>query len=299
MSTKLAEQQDKARLSYVQKSVQGAIAQMPDLINASEATRLTLNIWSAALDSIANSKKPFEWTQDGIRGFITQAIKYVALGLDAVNRELWVYPYGDVMSITPSSHGYLKLIKEYAVGEPIKDMLVFVIRKGEKFRVKYGAETDEWEYENDMFSDAPPIGYVTILVYQDGTSRVMEHTLADIAARKAKAGSGKGTSPAWEQWPIEMAKAKAIKRHARTVNIKLKPELEKVGVQRMEDLPDFEDMKDVTPDVIELPDVAETKPEKAKSKKAEPVEVIESDDVPLPFDYGDDDQGRIDEGWMR
>lgn len=295
MSTKLAEQQDKARLSYVQKSVQGAIAQMPDLINQSEATRLTLNIWSAALDSISNARKPFTWTQDGIRQFITQAIKYVALGLDAASRELWVYPYGDVMSLSPSSHGYLKLIKEYAVGEPIREMLVFVIRQGEKFRVKYGAATDEWEYENDMFSDAPPIGYVTILVYQDGTSRVMEHTLADIAARKAKAGSGKGTSPAWEQWPIEMAKAKAVKRHARTINIKLRPELEKVGVQRMEDLPDFEQIKDVTPDVIELAEVAESKDEQSTPE----VEVVDDQDVSLPFGYGDSGQQQIDEGWMR
>ena len=296
MSTQLAEQQDKARLSYVRKSVQDAIKQMPDLINQSEATRLTLNIWSAALDSISAGKgRQFTWTQDGIRNFITQAIKYVALGLDAANRELWVYPYGDVMSLSPSSHGYLKLVKEYAVGEPVKDMLVFVIRQGEKFKVRYGAETDEWEYENDLFSDAAPIGYVTVLVYQDGTSRVMEHTLADIEARKAKAGSGKGTSPAWEQWPIEMAKAKAIKRHARTVNIKLKPELEKVGVQRMEDLPDFEQIKDVTPDVIELPEVAESKSEKVTAE----VEVMPDEEVPLPFGYGDSGQGQIDEGWMR
>lgn len=123
----------------------------------------------------------------------------------------------------------------------------------------------------------------------------MEHTLADIAARKAKAGSGKGTSPAWEQWPIEMAKAKAIKRHARTVNIKLKPELEKVGVQHMEDLPDFEQIKDVTPDVIELPEVAESEPEKVTAE----VEVMPDEDVPLPFGYGDSGQGQIDESWMK
>ena len=282
MSNKLMEQQDKARFSHIQKNVQGALALMPDLINQSEANRLTMNMWSAAVDA-AKDAKNFQWTQDGIRQFITQTIKYVALGLDAVNREVYVYPYGNLMTVTPSSHGILKLIKEHAIGVPIKDMLVFVVREGEEFNVTYGARSDEWEYKNKMFSDGKPLGYVTVLVYEDGTSRVMEHTLEDIARRRK--ASKAPNSPAWTQWETEMAKAKAIKRHARTVNIKLKPEMEQVGVKKLDDLPDFEDMKDVTPDVIELPDVAEVKPE--------------AEEVPLPFDYGQDGQGQIDESWMK
>ncbi len=283
MTNKLTEQQDKARFSHIQKNVQGALALMPDLINQSEANRLTMNMWSAAVDA-AKDAKNFQWTQDGIRQFITQTIKYVALGLDAVNREVYVYPYGNLMTVTPSSHGYLKLIKEFAVGEnKIVDMLVFVIRKGEEFKVTYGARSDEWEYKSLMFNDADPIGYVTVLVYEDGTSRVMEHTLEDIEKRRK--ASKAPNSPAWTQWGIEMAKAKAIKRHAKTVNIKLKPEMEQVGVKKMDDLPDFEDLKDVTPEVIELPEVAEVKPE--------------AEEVPLPFDYGQDGQGQIDESWMK
>ena len=61
--------------------------------------------------------------------------------------------------------------------------------------------------------------------------------------------------------------------------------MEQVGVKKLDDLPDFEDRKDVTPDVIELPDVAEVKPE--------------AEEVPLPFDYGQDGQGQIDESWMK
>jgi recombinational DNA repair protein RecT len=292
MSTKLVEQQDKARFSHINANVQGALAQMPDLINASEATRLTMNIWSAAVDAAKDSKN-FQWTQDGLRGFITQAIKYVALGLDAVNRELYVYPYGNLMTITPSSHGILKLIKEHAIGVPIKDMLVFVVREGEEFNVTYGARSDEWEYKNKMFSDGKPLGYVTVLVYEDGTSRVMEHTLEDIARRRK--ASKAPNSPAWTQWETEMAKAKAIKRHAKTVNIKLKPEMKQVGVEKIDDIADFEDMKDVTPDVIELPEVAESKSEKVTAE----VEVMPDEEVPLPFGYGDSGQGQIDEGWMR
>ncbi len=292
MSTQLAEQQNKAKLAYVQKSVQGAIAQMPDMVNQSEATRLTINIWSAAQDSITNAKKSFTWTPDGIRNFITQAIKYVALGLDAVNNEIYVFPYGNQMTITPSAHGLVKLAKEYSVGDrKILDILRFAVKQGEKFKVKYGPLTDEWEYENDMFSDAPPIGYVTVIVYDDGTSRVMEHTLKDIEKRRK--ASKAPNSPAWTQWETEMSMTKAVRRHASTVNIKLKPELEKIGVKRMDDLPDLDNIKDVTPDVIELPEVAEAEPE---TVEADPGPV--QDDVPLPFDYGDG-QGQIDESWMK
>lgn len=286
MTNKLAERGNKAMLGHVQKSVQGALAEMPDLINQSEATRLTLNIWSQALESASTSKN-FQWTDNGMRNFITQAIKYVALGLDAANRELYVFPYGNQMTITPATHGLVKLAKEYAVGDrKVLDILPFAVRQGEAFHVKYGSRTDEWEYQNQMFNNAPPIGYVTVLVYDDGTSRVMEHTLEDIDKRRK--ASKAPNSPAWTNWPVEMAKTKAVRRHASTIQIKLRPELEKVGIKTIYDLPDADDIKDVTPEVIMLP------------RQEEPeVETIDPGyDQPLPYDLGNN-QGQIDESWMK
>lgn len=316
MTSQLVEQKDKARLAHVQKQVQSALTAMPGLVSGSEATRLTLGLWSAAMDSIADMAsrgKQFTWTEDGIRYFITQAIKFVALGLDAVNREVYVYPYGERMTITPSAHGLVKLAKEHAVGDrKILDMLKFAVREGEEFRVTYGAKTDDWEYHNILFNTAKPIGYVTILVYDDGTSRVMEHTLQDIEKRRAV--SKAKNSPAWTNWPVEMALAKSIRRHANTVNIKLRPEVKQLGIERLDDLPDddnMDDIKDVTPDIISLPDpiqkpaTIEVKPrppfQPVQPKEPEPEEPQEEwppsplpeDDVPLPFEP----DGQMD--WMR
>lgn len=279
MTKSLQTQQKRSMTDYFQEQVLQAVATMPDFVTTSEARRLTLNIVVAAQDSIEKtqrSKNPFAWSQKNIPDFITQMVKAVTAGLDASNDEVWVYPYGQKMTVSPSYRGYLKMVKEHSIGKEVKDMLVFVVREGETFSVKYGVHTDDWEYDSKMFNDAPPLGYVTVLVYEDGTCRVMEHTLMDIEKRKR--ANPMGESPAWKNWPVEMAIAKAIKRHARTVNLRLRPEIDKLA-----DFADFEGIKDLP--VIDMGDIeplevipaeveVEVIPKQTKRKKKETIDPI-------------------------
>lgn len=267
----LQEQKKVSIADYFQQQVAQAVASMPDFISDSEARRLTLNIVVAAQEAIEKTiddakkndkKKPFSWTQRNIPEFVTQIIKHVTAGLDAANSELYVYPYGDKMTIIPSYRGYAKMAIEHSVGEEIQEFLHFIVREGETFKVTYGTRTDEWSYESITFNTGKPLGYITVIVYKDGRSRVMEHTLQDIEKRK-QANPFKG-SPAWTNWPEEMAIAKAIKRHAKTVNIRLKPE-----VQEVAEMAGFEEFKDLP--VIDLPPSYELEilPEPSRTKKSQ------------------------------
>ena len=66
-----------------------------------------------------------------------------------------------------------------------------------------------WSYEEQPFSSGEVAGYVTIAVYEDGTSSVMTHTTDDI--EKSAKASKAPNSPAWKNWYTEMALAESNK----------------------------------------------------------------------------------------
>lgn len=284
---KLQTQQRKSFTNYLQDQVSRALDTMPGIVSTSEARRLTLNLAIAAQESIDKARKPFEWTNSSIATFLTKVTKTVTAGLDAANDEVYVYPYGQEMAVMPSYRGYVKMAKEHGVGKKITDMLCFVIREGETFSVSYGASSDEWHYQSIAFNDAEPIGYVTVVVYEDGTSRVMEHTLEEI--NKRMKANPQGTSPAWKNWPVEMAKAKALKRHAKTINIKLNADVEEVLEEEIQEEP----FKDVTPPTLELPQVAE--PSVAVNKEEAAIPTPEPTSPPEPQAA---EQAEMDLSWM-
>lgn len=314
MSQQLQAQQRKSMISYFQDQVALAVQSMQGLISSSEARRLTLNLVSAAEDSIEKEKDPkkkFKWDNNNARRFLTQVIKSVTAGLDAANGEVYAYPYGNKMEVVPSYRGVRKMVKEYAVGKVVMDIRPFVVREGDKFSVSYGLNTDDFTFEPESaFNMKDPVGYVTVALYEDGTCRVMTHTLEDIEKRKK--ANPQGTSPAWKNWPLEMAMAKAIKRHAKSIDIRLKPEAQEL-ISRVDD--EEIEFQDVTPAIttieltgvdaseLEEPEekvVVEIEPEgeieeaEAKEEDAEPPKVKKS----APSKSKKGAQVEIDEDWM-
>lgn len=220
----IEKRQKQTMQDYFVKQVGLALEDMSGAVSTEEAKRLTYSLVTAAQDSIANGKKQFNWNQQSIHNFLTKVILNVSAGLDASNDEVYAFPYGNEMSVQPSYRGYRKLIKEHAVGKKIIDLQCYAVREGEEFNVEYGALDHKWYYKSKPFNSEPVIGYVTVLLHEDGTSRVMEHTLEDINKRRFAGTSG--NSPAWKNWEVEMSKAKAIKRHARTVDIRLRQDIQ-------------------------------------------------------------------------
>lgn len=248
----IEKRQKQTMQDYFVKQVEIAVDGMAGAVSSSEAKRLTYNLVTAAQDNIVKSKNgrnPFSWNQQNIHNFLTQVIMHVSAGLDASNDEVYAFPYGSEMSVQPSYRGHRKLIKEHAVGKKIVDLKCFTVRENETFEVEYGATEDRWEYKSKVFNNAPILGYVTVLVYEDGTSQVMEHTLEEIEKRRFAGTSG--NSPAWKNWETEMSKAKAIKRHARTVDIRLRQDIQEL-VNEMEKT-EFEAFE-VEETKIELPE---------------------------------------------
>lgn len=225
--SEIEKRQKQTMQNYFVEQVGLALEGMSGAVSTQEAKRLTYNLVTAAQEAVEKSKtsnRPFNWNPQNIHNFLTQVIMHVSAGLDAVNDEVYAFPYSQEMSVQPSYRGYRKMIKEHAVGKKIIDLQCYAVREGEEFNVEYRALDHKWEYKSKPFNEAPILGYVTVLIYEDGTSQVMEHTLEDI--RKRRFAGTSGNSPAWKNWEVEMSKAKAIKRHARTVDIRLKKEVQ-------------------------------------------------------------------------
>lgn len=251
--SEIDKRQKQTMQNYFMDQVGMAVEGMSGAVSPEEARRLTYNLVTSAQDSIAKSKKSFTWTQQSIHNFLTQAIAHITAGLDASNDEVYAFPYGGEMSVQPSYRGYRKMIKEHAVGKKIVDLQCYAVREGEEFEVEYGATDHRWRYKSITFNTAPVLGYVTVIIYEDGSSQVMEHTLEDIQKRRQAGISG--NSPAWKNWETEMSKAKAIKRHARTVDIRLRQDIQKyMDDMDKADIPEVQQDMDDGSSKIELSD---------------------------------------------
>lgn len=202
-------------------------------VSEQEARRLTLNLCVAANKSIEDND--FSWSQVKPHEFVTDALRIATLGLDASNNEVYVIPYRDNKSkgkdgkplglidldVMISAWGWRKLVMQYAVGKKVDDMIAFVVRKNDTFKLTSAPTGDTYIYEQEVFGTSEVVGYVTVVSYEDGTSRVMTHSKADIEKRH-KASKAKN-SPAWAQWYDEMAIAKAVRRHCKRMNIAVEP----------------------------------------------------------------------------
>ena len=201
------------------------------VVSAGEAKRLALNLFVRANAALEESKivldggRPAGWGDVDAPKFVMDAMKIVSIGLDAGNNEAYAIPYRNTktgrveLQCSPSAWGLRKLVIQHSIGKPISDIRPFIIREGDRFTVRHTPKDDIWELSSDPFNSGEILGYVTIALYEDGTSQVMTHTLDDI--KRLREASKSPNSPAWTKWGPEMAIAKAIRRHAKRITWKL------------------------------------------------------------------------------
>jgi len=247
----------KAASSFFTNQVANYIrSNMANIINDAEAARLVSNLCIKAQANMEEAKEPITWEMIDEKKFIMDAVKVVALGLDASLNECYPIPYKNTkgpqvkyeLQCSPSAKGLVKLTMQYAASKKKIDSIKgYMIREGDRFTLKRTPNDDIWEFEQDIFNDGPVKGYVTIVSYEDGTSFVMSHTKADIEKRRK--ASKAPNSPAWTNWYDEMAMAKAMRRHCNQIPMQM-PKAVQAALTELDD--DEPQTKDVTPPTITL-----------------------------------------------
>lgn len=224
MSTEISEKAKVSALSTLNNYFLAEAVKYFEDKNVSSAItkQLTLSAIIAADTAIENMDGA-TWQHVDVKKFAADMFRLIGMGIDFGNKESYIVPYrnnktGKIDLTTPvSADGLVKIAKLYSV-KPIKDFEKYIVRQGDIVSVEYGQDKS-WHYKPLMFNSAPVVGYLTVVVYEDGDFDPMITTLEEIEARRK--ASKAPNSPAWTKFPQEMALAKATRKHMKRISINL------------------------------------------------------------------------------
>lgn len=144
------------------------------------------------------------------------------LGLDALNSEMYLVPYGSTLNFMPSYKGMVKLAQKYSV-RPIKAIYAKCVRDGDLFEETIVNGEPSINFKAVPFSNKPIIGVFAVCQYQDGgmVYEVMSREDVEQCRKSSKAKN----SPAWNGFWSEMAKKTVLRRLTKSINIDMDQKL--------------------------------------------------------------------------
>lgn len=137
-------------------------------------------------------------------------VKAAYLGLDFMNKECYLIPYGGSVQFQTDYKGECKFVKRYAI-RPIKDIYAKVVRKGDSFEEKIVDGLPSIDFKPVPFSDEEIVGAFAVVLYKDGGMEYEVMSTKDINNVRnsySKAGNSKAWKNSWD----EMAKKTVLRR---------------------------------------------------------------------------------------
>jgi recombinational DNA repair protein RecT len=201
-----------------------AVAYFQDsAISKSVAKQLVLSAVIAA-DTAMENGVGVTWATADLKKFAADAFRLIGYGIDFGNKEAYVIPYKNTKTgkydlTTPiSADGLVKLAKIYSV-KKISDVKKFYVREGDEISISHTNKGDEWTFNPVLFSTKPIIGFMTVVLYEDGTSDCELTTHEDVAKRRK--ASKAPNSPAWTQYGDEMGMKCAVRKHMKRISLSI------------------------------------------------------------------------------
>lgn len=138
------------------------------------------------------------------------------LGLDSLNSEMYLIPYGKTLNFMPSYKGMVKLAQKYSTRE-IKTIYAKVVREGDEFEEIIDHGDPSINFKALPFNDKPIIGVFAVCQYKDGGMVYEVMSIADVEQCRKSAKSK--NSPAWSAFWSEMAKKTVLRRLCKNLSI--------------------------------------------------------------------------------
>ena len=131
------------------------------------------------------------------------------LGLDALNQECHLVPFGNTLNFSVDYRGDMKLIKKYST-RPVLDVYAKLVRQGDDFQlyIKEGRQT--FDFKPIPFNDGAIIGAFAVILYKDGGLDIDEMSLKELEKVRSKSKMPNGM--AWKDFTGEMYKKTVIHR---------------------------------------------------------------------------------------
>lgn len=136
--------------------------------------------------------------------------KAAYLGLDFMQKECYLIPYGNSVQFQTDYKGECKYVKRYSI-RPIKDIYAKVVREGDSFEEKIIDGKASIDFKPLPFNDGDIVGAFAVVLYCDGGMEYESMSTKDInnvRTSYSKASNSKAWKNSWD----EMAKKTVLRR---------------------------------------------------------------------------------------
>ena len=143
-------------------------------------------------------------------------LKGAYLGLDFLNRECYLIPYGNSVQFQTDYKGEVKFAKKYSTRK-IKDIYAKVVRQGDEFVEEINDGNPSIDFKPIPFNDGDIIGAFAIVLYQDGGMAYEVMSVKDINSVRQNYSKA-SQSKAWKNSFDEMCKKTVLRRLCKHVD---------------------------------------------------------------------------------
>lgn len=137
-------------------------------------------------------------------------LKGAYLGLDFLNRECYLIPYGTTVQFQTDYKGEVKFTKKYSIRK-IKDIYAKVVREGDEFTEEIIDGKPSIDFKPKPFNNGEIIGAFAIVLYADGGMAYETMSKEDINSVRNNYSKA-GNSKAWRESYGEMSKKTVLRR---------------------------------------------------------------------------------------
>lgn len=139
------------------------------------------------------------------------------LGLDALNQECHLVPYGNVLNFSIDYRGDCKLIKEYSV-RPVKDVFAEVVRQGDEYFKTMENGIYGYTFKPLPFNEGAVVGAFAVVLFADGGVIVEDLSVKELEKIRSKSKMSNGM--AWKDFTTEMYRKSALHRIKKRITLK-------------------------------------------------------------------------------
>lgn len=196
--------------TVLDKMVIKGMSSFPKGVNAE---RLKIN----ALMHIAQNKDLSEVAKNQPAKIAQIVYNFIALGLDMLNRECYIIPFKNELTILKDYKGEIKLARKYSV-DPIREIFARVVYENDSYHFN---ELGQFVHTFDPFSldrGAKKGAYCTV-VYENGVHQTEFVNVEEINKVKGVSKSASYDSSPWKRWEDEMWRKTAIRKAMKNISL--------------------------------------------------------------------------------
>ena len=149
-------------------------------------------------------------------------IRGAYLGLDAMNNEMYLVPYGSTINFMPSYIGMQKLCIKYS-SRPIKTIYAKVVREGDEFDENIINGEPSITFKPKAFNNNRIVGAFAVCLYVDGGMVYEVMSLQEL--EQCRKSSKAKNSPAWERFTQMMFRKTVLRRLAKSIPLDMDDKL--------------------------------------------------------------------------